>query len=92
MVDLIHKISRLPCKGKDLVRIAGKSSDLALAETMEKKYKLKKKNMGCAIISIKDKWVRIATQLLAGKVMRKYHGDEVPAPVVALAKQCVEGV
>ena len=61
-------------------------------EAMKKKYKLKKKKRGYAISSIKDKGVRIATQLLASKVMRKCHGDEVSAPVVALAEQCVEGV
>lgn len=59
---------------------------------MKKKYKLKKKRRGYIISNIKDKGVCIATQLLAGKVMRKFHGDEVPALVVTLAEQCAEGV
>jgi len=84
--DLIHRISELPHKGKDPVTIAGKSSDLALVEAMKKKYKLEKKKRGYTITSIKDKGVRIATQLLASKVMRKCSGDEVLAPVVALAE------
>lgn len=45
--DLIHKISQLPCKGKGLVTIVGKSSDLALAEAMKTKYKLEKKEELC---------------------------------------------
>ena len=72
--------------------IAEKSGDLALAEAMKKKYKLEKKKRGYTISNIKDKGVRIATQLLAGKVMRKFYGDEVPMPVVALVEQCTEGV
>ena len=31
MADLIHRISQLPCKGKDPITIAGKSNDLSLA-------------------------------------------------------------
>lgn len=35
--DLIHRISRLPCKGEDPVDISkGKSSDLAITEAMKK--------------------------------------------------------
>ena len=61
---------------------------MAFAEAMKKKYKLEKKKRGYTISSIKDKAVHTATQLLVGKVMRQCRGDEVPAPVVALAKQC----
>lgn len=90
--DLIHRISWLPCKGKDPVEIARKSGDLGLVEVMKKKYKLEKNKRGYLIRNIKDKVVRIATQLLAGKVMRKCREDEVPVPVVTLAEQCMEGV
>ncbi len=62
-VDLIHRIFRLPCKGKDLATIAeGKGNDLALAEAMKMKYKLEKKKRGYAISIIKDKGVCIATK------------------------------
>jgi len=85
--NLIHHISWLPYKGKDPTTIAeGKGSDLSLAEAMKTKYKLEKKNRGYAISSIKDKGVRVATQLLDRKVMRKCHADEVPMLVVALAE------
>lgn len=53
IVDLIQKISWLPCKGKDPTEIARKSGDLALAEAMKKKYKLENKKRGYAINNIK---------------------------------------
>jgi len=59
---------------------------------MKKKYKLEKKKSNYTISSIKDKVVHLATQILAGKVMCKCRVDEVPAPVVTLAEQCMEGV
>ena len=66
--------------------IAGKSSDLDLAEAMKKKYKLEKNKRGYVISNVKDKGVRVAIQLVVGKVMRKFHADEVPASVVALVE------
>lgn len=66
--------------------IAGKNNDLALAEAMKAKYKLEKEKRAYAIASIKDKGVRVATQLLAGKVMRKCHTDEVLMSMIALAE------
>ena len=65
---------------------------MALVEAMKKKYKLEKKKRGYIISSIPEKGVHAATQLLAEKVMRKCRGNEVPATVIALAKQCTEGV
>lgn len=93
MEDLIHHISRLPCEREDPEDISkGKSSDLAIAKAMKKKYKLAKKKRGYTISNINDKTVKVATQILAGKVMRKCRSDEVPASVVPLAKQYAEGV
>ena len=84
--NLIHHVSRLPYKGKDLATISeGKGSDLAFAEAMKPKYKLEKKKRGYAISIIKDKEVHMATQIMAGKVMRKCHADEVLVLVVTLA-------
>jgi len=60
-VDPIHRISWLPCKGRDHTMIVRKSSDLALMEAMKKKYELKKKKRGYAINNIKDKGVRVTT-------------------------------
>jgi len=59
---------------------------------MKAKFRLEKKKRGYAISSINNKAVRVATQILVGKVMRKCRMDEVPALMVAFATQCVEGV
>ena len=90
--NLIHQISRLPIKGNNPTAIAGKSSNLGLAEGMKAKYKLEKRKRGYVIASIKEKGVKIATQLLDGKLMRKFCVDEVLASIIALADQCVEGL
>lgn len=59
---------------------------------MKGKYKLEKKKRSYIISSIRDKGVRIATQLLDNKMMRKCRADEVPVPVVMVAEECMEGV
>lgn len=59
---LIHRITLLPCKAEDLANISeGKSDDLAIAETMRKKFKLDKKKRGYAISSINNDVVKVAT-------------------------------
>jgi len=68
-----------------------KSSDLAIAETMKKKYKLEKKKRGYAIYSINNKEVKVVMQILEGKVMWKCRVNEVPMPMVSLAEQCTKG-
>lgn len=65
---------------------------MAIAEATKKKYKLEKKKSGYAISSIKEKVVRVVTQILVGKVMCKCRVDELHAVVVALVEQCIEGV
>jgi len=72
--------------GRDPTEIASIGGDLTLAEAMKKKYKLEKKQRGYVITSVQKKRVHIATQLLAGKVIRKFRGNEVPATVIALAE------
>jgi len=57
---------------------------LAIVEAMKKKYKLAKKKRGYAISNIIDKAIKVETQILVGKVMRKCRADEVPTVVVAL--------
>ena len=65
---------------------------MGLVEAMKFKYKLDKDKKGYAIASIKDQGVCVTTQLLAGKLIRKCHVDEVPASIIALVEQCVEAV
>lgn len=40
---MIHRISNLPCMGRDPMEITGQSRDLVLTEAMKKKYELEKK-------------------------------------------------
>jgi len=90
---LIHRITRLPYLGEDLANILeGKGGELALAESMKKKFKLEKKKRGYSISNINNPPVKVETQILARKVMRKCRANEVPAHVIALAVQCAEGV
>ena len=70
----------------------GKRNNLAIAEAMKKKFKLEKKKRGYVISNINNATVKVMTQILVGKVMRKCCVDEVPALVVSLATQCTEGV
>ena len=68
---LILRITQLPYKGEDPVDISDrKSNNLAIAEAMKKKFKLEKKKKGYAIYSINNKVVKVATQILAGKVIQ----------------------
>lgn len=62
MDHLIHRITQLLCKEEDPVAILeGKSSDLANAEAMKKKYKLEKKKRGYAISNIINKAIKLVT-------------------------------
>lgn len=90
---LIHRITGLSYTGENpAITFGGKASEHALAEGIKEKFKLVKKPRGYTISSISDLAVKVATQILEGKVMRKCRTDEVSAPVIALAAQCVEGV
>lgn len=63
-----------------------------MIDNLKKKYKLAKGQRGYIIDSIPDNAAHIATQLLAGKVMRKCHGTEVPTVVIVFTKECAAGV
>lgn len=78
--------------GRDPTTIAGKSSDMALIETIKAKCKLEKRKRGYIIASIKSQGVRIATQLLVGKLLRKCCTNEVPTYVISLAEKRTKGV
>lgn len=69
-----------------------KKSERDLVEGMKKKFELIKKLHGYSITSINGPAIKISTQILAGKVMRKCCADEVLALVISLAAQCLEGL
>jgi len=66
------------------MEFGGKADEHALAEVMKKTFNLVKNSHDYAITSICDTAVKVAMQILAGKVMRKCRADEVPIPVIAL--------
>jgi len=65
-----------------------KGGEYALAESMKERFKMVKKPRRYAISSISDPTVKVATYILAGKVMRKCCIDEVSVLVIVLAAQC----
>jgi len=67
-------------------------SERDLAKKMKDKFKLVKKLCRYSIINISNPAVKIAMQILARKVMRKFCVDEVLTPVVSLATQCAKGI
>jgi len=61
---------QLPYIGENLaMAFGGKAGEHVLVEAMKEKFKLLKKLCGYTISSIYDPMVKVATQLLAGKVM-----------------------
>ena len=89
---LIHRITHLPHEGLNPAKEFGrKTSERELAEQMKKKIELIKKPHGYSITSINNPAVKIATKILARKVMRKCRANEVPAPVVTIVANCAEG-
>lgn len=90
---LIHRITQLSYSGKNLAMAFGeKTGERDLVEAMKDKFKLTKKPCGYTITSITDRMMKVAMQILVGKIMRKCHVDKMSAPVVALATQYTEGV
>ena len=70
----------------------GKGGKLALAESMKDKFKLVNNSRGYAISSICDPAMKVAMQILAGKMMWKCHANEVSTPIVVLAQHYTEEV
>jgi len=52
-----------------------KGGELALGEAMKEKFKLVKKPQSYSILSICDPVVKVATDILVGKVMRNFCAD-----------------
>lgn len=74
------------------MEFSGKMGECDPAEWMKDKFKLAKKLRGYSISNITNPAIKVVAQILAGKIMRKCHTDEVLAPVVSLVAQCMEGV
>jgi hypothetical protein len=71
----------------------GKVVDRSLAQRIKEAYgEVEKGKRGYKVASIQDGAVRLACQLLAGKLVRKNHPTQVTGFVVDLAGKCVEGM
>lgn len=82
---LIHRITQLPHSGLNPSRaFDGKVGKCDLTERMKDKFKIVKKQCRYSISSIIDPTVKVATLILARKVLSKCHKNEVSAPVVLL--------
>ena len=58
---------------------------------MKKKYDNEMGTRGIIIKRITDATTQLGMKLLPCKLLRKSHREKVPAGVVAVANQCVEG-
>jgi hypothetical protein len=91
---MIHLITRLSMQGPDPHQFyPGKTSDRSLAQRIKEEYgDVEKGKRGYKVASIQDGAVRLACQLIAGKLVRKNHLTQVTGFVVDLAGKCVEGM
>jgi hypothetical protein len=68
-----------------------KTKEKSLTEEMKKKYDTERGSCGIIIKIISDTTKKMATQIMACKLLRKCHKEEVPVGVVAAATQCAHG-
>jgi hypothetical protein len=68
-----------------------KSKEKALAEEMKNKYGTSRGTRGIIIKWINKEMTQLGAKILAYKLLRKCHKDEVPAKVITVAAQCTEG-
>jgi hypothetical protein len=68
-----------------------KSKEKELAEEMKKKYGTDRGTQGIIINKINDVATQMGGKILACKLLKKCHREEVSARVVAVAAQCAEG-
>jgi hypothetical protein len=59
---------------------------------MKEKFDTFRGKRGLDVKNINDKNVRFVTQVLACKLLRKCHKDEVSTAVIAATEKCMEGV
>jgi hypothetical protein len=92
-VELISFITGLPCQGKSLMQyLEEKMKEKALAEEMKKTYGTERGSCRIIIKCISDATTRLATKIMACKLLRKCRKEEVPAEVIMAEAQCTEGI
>jgi hypothetical protein len=90
-VEIIEYITGLPSKGEDPTHfLEEKTKDKALAKEMKNKYGTERGSHKIIIRCITDATTRMATKIMACKLLRKFCKEEVLVRVVIVAAQCVE--
>jgi hypothetical protein len=91
-VELITYITGLPPRGETPTQfLDDKTKEKALAEEMKKTYGTERGSRRIIIKHISDATTRMATKIMACKLLRKCRKEEVPVGVIAAATQCAEG-
>jgi hypothetical protein len=84
-VELITYITWLPSRGQDPAQfLEDKTKEKALDEEMKKKYGTERGSRGIIIKCISDVATRMATKIMACKLLRKCSKEEVSTGVVAV--------
>ena len=91
---LINRITRLSMQGPDPHDFyLGKATDCALAQKIKDSYgDIEKGTRGYKVASIQSGAMRLACQLIAGKLVRKNQPTQVIGFVVDLSGKCMEGL
>jgi hypothetical protein len=91
--QLIMWIIGLPLAWEDpLPLFTNKYKEKSLAEKMKDKYDTHRGARGLDISSIKDDIFRFAMYVMACKLLRKCHKDQVPKSAIETTEKCIAGV
>jgi hypothetical protein len=91
-IELIENITGLPSRGMDPTQFLDeKTKEKALAEEMKNKYGTDRGTQGIILKRINDVTTQMGGKILACKLLRKCHREEVPTRVVAVVAQCAKG-
>jgi len=91
-IELISFIKSLPSMGESPTQyLDEKTKEKSLTKEMKKTYGTERGSHGIIIKRTSDASIRMATNAMACKMLRKFRKEEVPAGVVAIATQCANG-
>jgi hypothetical protein len=85
-IDLIVQITRLRIRGMDpTLFLDEKTKEKALVEEIKKKNGTARGTRGIIIKQINNAAMKLGMEILSCKLLRKFHKEEVPTRVVAVA-------
>jgi hypothetical protein len=87
-VDLIAKITCLPTNGEQTMQyLDDKTKEKTLEEEMKQMYGTERGSIGIFINRISEPTMILDTKLMACKLLRKCHKEEVPTGVIIVVTQ-----